>query len=147
PETMACDRQPFADQLSVLVCQASIRQPLERATPDSRRQHTAAVQIASIRGSRRVIRSSVRQLNRSTTRGRDLPYLPGTHGIRIKEHPRSRDQDGTSAPPGMATSFLGSPPALMSQISLLPDALESKAISRLSGDHAGWNGRRDCAAS
>ena len=35
----------------------------------------------------------------------------------------------------------------MSQISPLPDASESKAISRLSGDHAGWNGRRDCAAS
>src|SRR5436309_12069408 len=60
----------------------------------------------------------------------------------------SRDQDGTLAPPGMATSRHGRPPAaLMSQISLLPDAWDSKAISRLSRDHAGWNGSSDCAAS
>jgi hypothetical protein len=48
----------------------------------------------------------------------------------------------------MAASRHGLPPAaLMSQISPLPNAAESNAISRLSGDHAGWNGRRDCAAS
>src|SRR3954468_1493480 len=48
----------------------------------------------------------------------------------------------------MPTSLLGDPPAaLISQISPLPDATESKAISRLSGDHAGWKGRSDCAVS
>src|SRR5215831_18741594 len=48
----------------------------------------------------------------------------------------------------MATSFHGLPPAArMSQISPRLCAEESKAISLLSGDHAGWNGKRDCAGS
>src|SRR5215469_3702021 len=48
----------------------------------------------------------------------------------------------------MATSRHARPPAaLMSQISLLPDASDSKAISRLSRDHAGWNGRREAAGN
>src|SRR4029077_660451 len=48
----------------------------------------------------------------------------------------------------MPTSRLEGPPeGLISQISPLPDATESKAISRLSGDHAGWKGSRCWAAS
>src|SRR4051794_38977442 len=76
PKPMAADRQRFPDQLFALVSEASIRQPRrKRHTPDSGRRYTPVVQIPSIRGFRRVIRSFARQLNRSATHSRHFPNL------------------------------------------------------------------------
>src|SRR5262249_18454346 len=85
---MADYRQGFADQLVVLVGQASVLEPgLERETPDSRRHHTAVVEVLTIRGFQRVIGSGVYQLNRGSTRCRNLPYLPGALSVGIENDP------------------------------------------------------------
>src|SRR3954454_22855474 len=85
---MARYRQRFTNQLLLLVSQGSIRQPRrQRHAPDPRRQYAAMVKVETIRGFRRVIRSSAGQLNRSATCARDVPNLAGALGSRKEEHP------------------------------------------------------------
>src|SRR5262245_47869486 len=128
---MADYRQGFADQFLVLVGHASVLQPgLERETPDSRGHHTAVVEVVTIRGFQRVIGSCVYQLNRSSTRCRDLPYLPGALSVGIENYPFAVPGPGTV--PGSA-GHRNQPPWASSCGADQPDltpavAEESKAI-------------------
>src|SRR5262249_42080717 len=114
PETMAGYRQGLADQFLILICKASILQPLRAGhPPHSRRQYTAVIKIP-VHGFRRVISSSASKLNRGSAGRLNLPDLPCALSICIKQDPLAimgprwdlrstwhRDQPAGAAPAGI----------------------------------------------